>query len=152
MRMRGDEMGVIQGSKWDVAFDGAGFGHRQSRLSRLVRKHLELDGAVDIPTGRPTDDQLRLCFPRRTHPPSRALWRAFEGPRAVMLSAAVERGRGRGRGRAPGRGGGAAAGSSTDGVGPARPQHIGARVVGRTRSETARLTSAADEAHAPRAP
>lgn len=56
--------GTMQGHCWAHAFDQNGFGIDQSRLSRTVRRHLELDGAIEIPNDIPSLLQLQLCFPR----------------------------------------------------------------------------------------
>ena len=132
---------VLQGHAWGAAFDGTGFGSAQGRLSLLVRKHLALEGTVDIPSVRPTDDALRACFPRRTRPPTKIIWGPFNGP--SVAESGVEGARGCGRGRAGVRHFGGAASSSSTARGAAHPMYIGARVIGRTRSETAVLSSAA---------
>jgi len=70
---------VMQGHRWDRAFEENGFGRLQTRLSAYVQRQLDLaDGAV-VPTGRPTAAQLRGCFPRRAVVPMAVLLRPVDG-------------------------------------------------------------------------
>lgn len=118
---------VLQGHRWSIAFDGDGFGKRQTQLSSRVIDELQLDGAVEICSARPTLDQLRLCFPRRARIPARSLWGPFDEPPAVAAAAAVPApavalaGRGRGEAVAAprargGRGGGHVYGRTRSGL------------------------------------
>ena len=55
---------VVQGHRWAIAFDRDGFGSSQSELSIYVRRQLQLEGPVVVPAGRPSEEQLSLCFPQ----------------------------------------------------------------------------------------
>lgn len=63
---------VLQGQRWGVAFDRDGFGQHQAEVSTFVRRQAELEVDFVIPAGPPSEEQLRLCFPRRArlHLPS----------------------------------------------------------------------------------
>ena len=56
---------VLQGHRWSSAFDRNGFGHRQALVCGRVLRELELPVDVSASSARPTDEQVRLCFPRR---------------------------------------------------------------------------------------
>ena len=55
---------AVQSHSWAHAFDQTGFGLDQSCLSRTVRRHLELDDAIEVSSATPSPEQLQLCFPR----------------------------------------------------------------------------------------
>lgn len=63
---------VLQGGRWNVAFDRDGFGQSQAELSTYVREQMELEDDFVAPASRPSEGQLRLCFPQgaRVHVPS----------------------------------------------------------------------------------
>ena len=71
---------VLQGHCWAAAFDRNGFGFSQARVSAHVLRHLELEPPVCALATRPSVDQLRCCFPKRSTVPAAALWRPFDGP------------------------------------------------------------------------
>ena len=52
---------ILQSHRWANAFDANGFGQNQSRLSHLVRRHLQLEGPVSISSSRPAEDQIRAA-------------------------------------------------------------------------------------------
>jgi len=63
---------VLQGGRWNVAFDRDGFGQSQAELSTYVREQLQLEAGFVASASRPSEGQLRLCFPQRAkvHVPS----------------------------------------------------------------------------------
>lgn len=86
---------VLQGRRWLRAFCDNGFGAGQRELSLRILRQLQIDagGRVEIPFTRPSLDQLRSCFPRRSVIPAALLWRPFDDTSAavvpVSLSAAA---------------------------------------------------------------
>jgi hypothetical protein len=76
---------VLQVRRWATAFEKAGLGYRQLGVAPHVLRHLQLQSPPAVPSTRPTDEQLRACFPRRTEIHSRAvvLWRAVDGSPAA---------------------------------------------------------------------
>ena len=79
---------ILQSHRWANAFDANGFGQNQSRLSHLVRRHLQLEGPVSISSSRPAEDQIRACLPRRSRIAPmllRAINAAIRGPKAIRL-------------------------------------------------------------------
>jgi hypothetical protein len=83
---------VMQGRQWARAFDKAGFGQRQCQLSSFLKHELQLEEPACVAHSRPSLDQLRHCFPRRSIIPVPSLWQPFDGacvpialPRRVPL-------------------------------------------------------------------
>jgi hypothetical protein len=76
---------VFQGRQWSAAFDRVGLRCGQLGVAPHVLRQLRLEGQPVVPAVRPTDNQLRECFPRRCTVRARAalLWRPFDGARAV---------------------------------------------------------------------
>lgn len=68
---------VLQGQRWAGAFDKDGLCASQVGVSPRVLVELGIDGSVGVPCTRPTDDQLRHCFPRRSTVPTDVIWRRF---------------------------------------------------------------------------
>jgi hypothetical protein len=84
---------VLQGRRWSTAFENNGFG--ESRLSPRIALALELTEDPILPCTRPTDEQLRICFPRNARVP--AVWGPVDAvPPVPRLWGARARGRGRG--------------------------------------------------------
>jgi len=80
---------VFQGTVWDVAFDGDGFGHNQQRLSTYIQRQLQMTEPLALPAGVPSEDMLKLCFPRGAKVPYRALMRPLEpAPSPAAIAAA----------------------------------------------------------------
>lgn len=75
---------VLQGNRWEHAFDRDGFGRGQGDISNRVKASLDIDAPPMIPAGRPTLEQLKVCFPKRASIPTRAIWRPFDAPAAVV--------------------------------------------------------------------
>ena len=101
---------VLQGRHWCAAFDSDGFGAEQAAVSPRVLEHLQLDAAgARAPVAVPSDDELRLCFPRRSRVPLAMVLPRAVGAAPDALDAVAGRlwrgGRGlRGRGRGRGSG------------------------------------------------
>ena len=81
---------VLQGRRWAAAFDANGFSDRQSQVSRFVRSSLGIgpEDLLQVPSSRPTVEQLQDCFPRNARVPVAALWRPFDGPPAAPAASA----------------------------------------------------------------
>ena len=77
---------VLNGRVWGPAFDGDGYGRRQAQLSLRVVAQVGAD-ALDIPTSRPSDEQIRLCLPRGSRVPVASLLPPVTVP-AVRLARA----------------------------------------------------------------
>ena len=56
---------VLQGSRWSCAFDRDGFGREQSEVSSFIQQQLKWPAPIAVPLQPPTEEQLRLCFPRK---------------------------------------------------------------------------------------
>ena len=56
----------LQGVRWAKAFEEDGFGSGQAALSVYAKRQLALEGSASAGSGRPTMEQLALCFPRRS--------------------------------------------------------------------------------------
>ena len=145
---------VLQGTRWSHAFDEDGFGARQALVAARVVRQLGYAPGGQIPATRPTASEVALCFPRRAVVPLGLLWRPFDPaqvavpppvtPSVAMAAAAAASGvrgpRTRSEHRAAASAASAVAAAATlHAVPAARPP----RLLGRTRSETARLAAAA---------
>jgi len=75
---------TLQGKSWPLAFDRAGFSPRQTELSEFVKRQLLVEQPVEIGSGRPTEKQLRCCFPARATIPVAALFKPLERPVAPL--------------------------------------------------------------------
>ena len=82
---------VLQGQDWANAFDKDGFGCRQSGLSTYAMRQLRLDAPPSAPETRPSDEQLKVCFPKRTNIPVSTLWRPFDPSPSVDSVAGARR-------------------------------------------------------------
>ena len=150
---------TLQGKSWPLAFDRADFSPRQTELSEFVKRQLLVEQPVEIGSGRPTEEQLRCCFPARATIPVAALFKPLErpvaplallgpapglpsGPRAAIVlrgnygSAVAPRTRAQRR-RAEAE---AASRASLESAAPAASS-LSAPVLGRTRSESRLLQS-----------
>lgn len=79
---------VLQGRRWAAAFDRAGFGAHQTALATTLKQRLQITAAAGAPLARPSDDQLRLLFPRRWAVPTALFWSFFDEP-TVRVPAAL---------------------------------------------------------------
>ena len=62
---------TMQTRSWGSAFEQNGFGAGQARLSNTVRRHLQLDSEpIVTPAGRPSLEDVRLCFPKKLSVPA----------------------------------------------------------------------------------
>lgn len=68
---------TLQGHRWGPAFDARGFGMSQASLAPFVRRFLEIEGPLAIPSTRPSLEQFQLCYPRRQKVPMVLLMRAL---------------------------------------------------------------------------
>ena len=82
---------VMEGRSWAHAFAQNGFCHQQAALCKTLKSQLELGQAVAVGATRPSDDQLRLCFPRRFNVRVDLYWSLFEA-RAPSSSGASSSG------------------------------------------------------------
>ena len=55
---------VLQGHRWQKAFDKNGLGHDLNAISEFVRHQCGPQPLLPLPIGCPSADQLRLCWPR----------------------------------------------------------------------------------------
>ena len=78
---------TLQGKSWSLAFDRAGFSPSQAKLSEFVKRQLQIEQPVEIGAGRPTEEQLRGCFPARAAIPVVALFKPLERS-AILLALA----------------------------------------------------------------
>ena len=84
---------VIQSVPWQGAFLDNGFGANQNALCRSVRRHLQLEGPVSVSSDRPTDEDLRVCFPRGyVIPAAVQSWMALPAAPAIVAAAAASPG------------------------------------------------------------
>ena len=130
---------VLQGNRWIVAFERDGYGARQTALSNTVKRRLELQGPLDIPSERPSHAQVRVCLPRNANVSTASLWSLFVDPVARAAPLVLPRMRGSAAlGPLEGIAARAAGGEGASGSG--RAADTGAACVfGRTRSQTLRL-------------
>ena len=68
----------LQGLRWAKAFEEDGFGGGQAALSAYVKRQLALEGPASVGNGRPTIEQLALCFPRRSNVDVATLFRPHQ--------------------------------------------------------------------------
>ena len=77
---------VLQGRRWDEAFDGNGFSVAQGAVSSRVTSQLDLTAPLAVPSTRPSFEQLRRLLPEGSRVPAAlcpAVLRALPfGPRA----------------------------------------------------------------------
>ena len=114
---------VLQGRRWDTAYDSDCFSQGQLRVAVRVLEELQLHGDLRVPSTRPTSEQMLLCFPRRARVPLPALWAGVDNVRIVRVWHGLHApARGRGAAAAGGRGLGGAPGALAHGrgLGPSR--------------------------------
>lgn len=78
---------ILQGSRWGFAFEKDGFGIAQAGIGEFVKRQLGVDARLDLPTSRPTPEQLAQCFPKNAKVPEAALWRTLQAPKPKALPA-----------------------------------------------------------------
>ena len=69
---------VLQGKLWAPTFDRVGFGAAQAKLSAFVARQLQLQGPVQIPALRPSEEQVGQCFPKGAALPMPTIFRPFD--------------------------------------------------------------------------
>ena len=79
----------IRAKDWSAAFAENGFGPEQYFLRDTIKKRLSLAANLEIPTSKPSLEQIRLCFPRRTRVPYNAIWRSTENAHVPALPSLV---------------------------------------------------------------
>ena len=57
---------VLQEKRWSLAFDRDGFGRNQCEVSTYIRRQAQLEVGFVAPADRPSEEQLCLCFPKRS--------------------------------------------------------------------------------------
>jgi hypothetical protein len=79
---------VLQGRPWAPAFASVGLSPNQAGMSERTKAALGVGAAFKVGAERPTDEQLKACFPKRSKIPSKAIWRACDflpkAPAAVV--------------------------------------------------------------------
>ena len=68
----------ITNKDWCPAFAENGFGPCQYAVRDTIRRKLCLAEHVDIPSSKPSLEQVTRCFPRKTKVPYNAIWRPTE--------------------------------------------------------------------------
>ena len=82
---------VINGEDWSSAFARNGFGQSQSEVRPRIWKFLKLNAATKISMTRPTESQVRVCFPRKAKVTYKAIWRTLDAPAVVVPKAACRK-------------------------------------------------------------
>lgn len=80
---------TMQSKSWQSAFQQNGFGVGQASLSNTVRRHLQLEGEpIAIPAGRPSLEDVQLCFIKKLVVPASVFSRMAEPAPAPAAPAA----------------------------------------------------------------
>ena len=69
---------VLEAKSWTEAFDYNGFRAVQGNVGRNAFAALQATEPLNIPATRPTDEELKECFPKRAKVASARLWRMLE--------------------------------------------------------------------------
>ena len=77
------------GRSWACAFDGNGFGDDQRSVRRGIKTTLGSMVAESIPATRPSVEQIRICYPRRTRVFYNTIWRSVDGVSPSCVSVAA---------------------------------------------------------------
>ena len=80
---------VLQGRRWDHAFDSDGFGRNQTALSPFVQRQVQLESPLRVLHGEPSPDQLKLCLPARSRLNVATFMRPFVAPKALAAPASA---------------------------------------------------------------
>ena len=78
---------VINAEDWSAAFAKNGFGQLQSQVRPRIWKALGLKTPLVMPVARPTDAQVRLCFPSNAKVFYKGIWRVLDNPVAAVPKA-----------------------------------------------------------------
>jgi len=79
---------VLQGNAWAHAFLGVGFGGGQAHLERFVLRSVGLAAPPALPSGRPSNAEISLCFDSRYRVAHDCLWRVLCPPVVAVRLAA----------------------------------------------------------------
>ena len=82
---------VLEGREWAMAFARDGYGATQAELSRRVATQLGLDLPVVVPSSKPTEAQVKLCFPQKVRVPIDDVWRRCPPTGAAPVAAVAVR-------------------------------------------------------------
>ena len=82
---------VLNGRGWAAAFDRNGFGCDQAALAASIARQLGVELPLNIPSSRPSADQIQLCFPRNATVPHVSLWRPYAVPPRTAASSSRDR-------------------------------------------------------------
>lgn len=78
---------VLEENSWKKAFDANGLGRSLVHVCGRIRRHLELTSMPTVPASRPTQELLKLCWPRNQEPHA-AAWHAIPTDATAASSAA----------------------------------------------------------------
>ena len=81
---------VLQARRWAGAFDQDGYEFGQARLAPSVLRQIGLDVSPSVGAARPSEDVVRLCYPRNAAIPLPTLLRPMEpAARPALAGAAI---------------------------------------------------------------
>ena len=69
---------VLHGRRWAHTFDGVGYGAKQQCVRKRMLLEIQAPGGIAVPSSRPSDDQLRLCLPKKFHVPANVLLKCVD--------------------------------------------------------------------------
>ena len=82
---------VLEGREWAMAFARDGYGATQAELSQRVATQLGLYLPVVAPSSKPTEAQVKLCFPQKVRVPIDDVWRRGPPTGAAPVAAVTAR-------------------------------------------------------------
>ena len=80
---------VILSRDWSAAFASNGFSPGQGGVSAKKLAKLSINGPIGVSSARPTDEQLKACFPKNATVVSATVWRGVDTPRTPTLATSV---------------------------------------------------------------
>ena len=87
---------VLQGRLWSQTFNGVGYGVKQQCIRKRMLLEIQWLGDMAVPSSRPSEDQLRLCLPKKFYVPANVLLKCAdrfvnsEGTAPAVSSGAME--------------------------------------------------------------
>ena len=78
---------VLQGRKWARAFDEDGIGEGQAQVSKHIMQQLKLNEAPAVLAALPSEEVLKLCYPKGAKVPCKLLRRPYQPLARVALPA-----------------------------------------------------------------
>ena len=81
---------VFEAHQWAFAFTKDGYGPRQAGISSYIREQLGIEAPLQITAASPTEEQLKLCFPRGARLPIDALFPLY-GPAPAPIALRTDR-------------------------------------------------------------